>query len=162
MARIMKKLIALALSLCLLFSATGFVFAAEIPERGLNLVKGDDYYSIRNYSGNTRFDGIKVSPDGYYAKTISPSQDDTVVKNSEDSINIPVGRLDISLYDDDAVSEVLARNDISNEVKDEIIVKHQLAVTTNNKNLTATLFSPDLLPETPMTRGYQSTYYTYN
>jgi hypothetical protein len=58
--------------------------------------------------------------------------------------NVSVGRLDVSLLDDEAVNAVLASASLSEEVKNEIREKTQLAKETN-QDIVSTIFSADLI-----------------
>ena len=63
----------------------------------------------------------------------------------ENTILLPVGRLDIDLSNDQDVQNCLANEKISEEIKHEIQNKHEIVLKNGSNNVIATLFSPELL-----------------
>jgi len=120
------------LSLCLSFKSVSF---ASGPETNDIVVHGNKELLQKEYNQNTQFDGIKMSLDGYYALEIN--------KDKEPDY-LPVGRLDIDLSKPAEVEKALARNDIAEEIKEEIKNKYKIASETN-KNIIVTLFSSQFL-----------------
>jgi len=137
------------LSLCLSFKSVSF---ASGPETNDIVVHGNKELLQKEYNQNTQFDGIKMSLDGYYALEIN--------KDKEPDY-LPVGRLDIDLSKPAEVEKALARNDIAEEIKEEIKNKYKIASETN-KNIIVTLFSSQFLSLDASTASDETIYYVYN
>jgi uncharacterized protein DUF5022 len=90
---------------------------------------------------------------------ISQLSDGSYVVSEEPDMYYYTGRLDIDLQSEKSVKNALANPDLTQEIKDEIIYKQNLAKETGEE-LQCTVFSPELLPE-GVTKSVQSTYYTY-
>lgn len=95
----------------------------------------------------TQFEDIQQLSDGRY-----------IVADSDTSF-YQTGRLDVNLQSSESVSNAIANPNLSQEVKNEIMSKHELAVQTGQE-LVCTVFSPELL--TNKVARDLSIYSTYN
>ena len=154
---------ALSIILCVaMMMALGAVAVAEdiilerFPgntEEGARIIRGNDFYSIQNYSLETDYDGIVASRGGFYAMEV---QTDTGIEH------IPVGIIEIDLADPYAVAEVLQMDDLSVELRAYIQERHQLIQEGEMEPVSATVFSPELLPDVPSARNITRQEFVFN
>lgn len=142
-----KRTLCVILSLSISLSLSSISFAKQ--GENIDVVYGTNELSTKEYSVQTPFDGIVTSQDGFYAMK-------TQLSNNLNTVDIPVGRLDIDLSNDNEIETVLNRSDIPQEVKAEIKNKHISAKENNCSTATMSYFSSGLLSD-----DEETTYYTY-
>ena len=157
-----KKIVSMVLCIVMIASLGSFADAldAEATEatvyRNTRIIRGDDFYSLQEYTISTNFEGIVASADGFYAMEVETR---TGVEH------IPVGKLKIDLTDKSVVLDAL-QSDLMPETKEAIYAAHHFALA-GMIDPVATAFSPrllesefDVLHATPHSGGMR-TYFTY-
>lgn len=98
---------------------------------------------------SSEFEGVVEDQYGTYALTY-------------EDVYLPVGRFDVSLTDEAAVNQLLAWDDLYQEVKDDIRNASQAAIEAGNLDATVTIFSPTFIESsTGLARDVHTVYGKY-
>jgi len=97
----------------------------DVSQQLPDFIVGNDLYSRESYTIDTEFDGIKKSPNGYYAMSI---QTKSGLKS------VPAGKLDINLANSGDIKKLQKDPRITQEIKDRILsLSEQVSKGGNDK-----------------------------
>lgn len=112
----------------------------------------NDMFAIEPFTLETNYDGIVASSIGAYAMEV----------HTIDGIaHVPVGKLEIDLTNDAEVTAALNRDDLTDEMREDILSFRQEVIDGLVDELTITIFSEMLLPES-LVQPFNRVYLTYN
>ena len=109
-------------------------------------------FPIEMFTLATSYDGIVASFSGTYAME---------VQTNDGIAHIPVGKLEIDLTNDVEVTAALHRSDLTYEMREDILSLRQEVIDGLVDELTITIFSEILLPES-IIQPFGRRYLTYN
>lgn len=102
-----------------------------------DFIVGNDLYSRESYTIDTEFDGIKKSPNGYYAMSVQ-------TKSGLESV--PAGKMDINLANTGDIKKFQKDPRITQEMKNRILLLSEQVIKNGDSLVVATIFSTELLP----------------
>ncbi len=151
----MRKVLSLLLTLTLLVSSSAASFASEIYQtKDSNSISVertiDGKYVLSKKSGEV---ARRCEEDGVYQLS-----DGTLLSLTGTSQLQQVEKVSFQLTDEAKLNYVLQNHNLPKEVQEGLISSSNKAIATNNQNARISL----VVPYTPMTRGTQNIYYTYN
>jgi hypothetical protein len=121
------------------FSPSNLSRQVKVAEDGDNLIVvigGTDALSQKTYDISTEYDGIVMSSDGCYALALD---------FDDETITVPVGKLDIDVTDEEAFAEAMVRDDISDYAKADIENLRIRMAEIGDEDYSVSIFSDKLL-----------------